>query len=82
MAICIQQNWDREASARLMASVADLAASVRVSSLAFLPDNRVRDYLMARENAPAAAATAAASSMLTEGKRLSSLPEDTACGRQ
>ncbi len=35
MANCIQQNWDREASARLMASVADLAASVRVSSLAF-----------------------------------------------
>lgn len=70
MANCIQQNWDREASARLMASVADLAASVRVSSLAFLPDNRVRDYLMARENAPAAAATAAASSMLTEGKEI------------
>jgi len=70
MANCIQQNWDREVSARLMASVADLAASVRVSSLSFLPDSRVRDYLLARENAPAAAATAAASSMLTEGKEI------------
>ena len=70
LANCIQQNWDREASARLMASVADLAASVKVSRLAFLPDSRVRDYLMARENAPAAAATAAASSMLTEGKEV------------
>jgi hypothetical protein len=70
LANCIQQNWDREASARLMASVEDLAASVRVSSLAFLPDKRVRDYLIARENATAAAATAAASSMLTEGKEI------------
>jgi signal peptidase I len=70
LANCIQQNWDREASARLMASVADLAASVKVSRLAFLPDSRVRDYLMARENAPAAVATTAASSMLTEGKEI------------
>ncbi len=70
LANCIQQNWDREASARLMSSVADLAASVKVSRLSFLPDSRVRDYLMARENAPAAAATAAASSMLTEGKEI------------
>ena len=70
LANCIQQNWDGEASARLMASVADLAATVKVSRLAFLPDSRVRDYLMARENAPAAAATAVASSMLTEGKEI------------
>ena len=68
LANCIQQNWDREASARLMSSVADLAATVKVSRLSFLPDSRVRDYLMARENAPATAAAAAATSMLTEGK--------------
>ena len=70
LANCIQQNWDKDVSARLMSSVADLAASVKVSRLSFLPDSRVRDYLMARENAPAAAATAAASSMLTEGKQI------------
>jgi hypothetical protein len=70
LANCIQQNWDREVSAQLMSSVADLAASVKVSRLAFLPDNRVRDYLMARENAPAGTAAAAASSLLTEGKEI------------
>jgi hypothetical protein len=70
LANCIQQNWDRAASAQLMASVADLASSVKVSRLAFLPDSRVRDYLMARENAPAETASAAASSMLTEGKEI------------
>ncbi len=70
LANCIQQNWDREASAGLMASVADLASSVKVSRLSFLPDSRVRDYLMARENAPAETAAAAASSMLTEGKEI------------
>jgi hypothetical protein len=70
IANCIQQNWDREASVRLMASVADLASSVKVSRLSFLPDNRVRDYLMARENPSAGTAAAAASSMLTEGKEI------------
>ena len=70
LANCIQQNWDREASARLMASVSDLAASIKVSRLAFLPDNRVRDYLMVRENAPAETASAAASSILAEGKEI------------
>jgi signal peptidase I len=71
LANCIQQNWDGEASARLMASVSDLASSIKVSRLAFLPDSRVRDYLMARENAPAETATAAASSLLAEGKEIS-----------
>lgn len=70
LANCIQQNWDRKASEQLMASVADLASSVKVSRLSFLPDSRVRDYLMARENAPAETATATASSMLTEGKEI------------
>jgi hypothetical protein len=70
LANCIQQNWDRKASEHLMASVADLASSVKVSRLSFLPDSRVRDYLMARENTPAETASAAASSMLTEGKEI------------
>lgn len=70
LANCIQQNWDREASEQLISSVADLASSVKVSRLSFLPDSRVRDYLMARENAPAETAAAAASSMLTEGKEI------------
>ncbi len=42
LANCIQQNWDREASERLMTSVADLASSVKVSRLSFLPDSRVQ----------------------------------------
>ena len=70
LANCIQQNWDREASAQLMASVTDLAATVKVSRLSFLPDSRVRDYIVARENAPAGTATAAATSLLTEGKEI------------
>jgi len=70
LANCIQQNWDREASAQLMASVADLASSARVSRLAFMPDSRIRDYLMARGNTHVETATAAASSMLTEGKEV------------
>jgi len=70
LANCIQQNWDREASAQLMASVTDLAATVKVSRLSFLPDSRVRDYIVARENAPAGTATAVATSLLTEGKEI------------
>lgn len=70
LANCIQQNWDGETSARLMASVADLSASVRVSRLAFMPDSRVRDYLMARENAAAATSAAASNSLLAEGKEI------------
>jgi hypothetical protein len=70
VANCIQQNWDREAAGRLMATVGDLASSVKVSRLAFLPDRRVRDYLLARENIPAGTATSAASSMLEEGKEV------------
>lgn len=71
MANCIQQNWDGEASARLMASVSDLASSIKVSRLAFLPDSRVRDYLMARENVSAETTAAAASSLLAEGQEIS-----------
>lgn len=70
IANCIQQNWDRGASVRLMASVADLASSVKVSRLSFLPDSRIRDYLLAREDPSAATKAAAASAMLTEGKEI------------
>ncbi len=70
MANCIQQNWDREAASQLMASVEDLVSSVKISRLQFLPDNSIRDYLMARGNAPAETATATASSLLSEGKQL------------
>ena len=70
LANCIQQNWDSDAAARLAAAVADLASSVKVSRLQFLPDSSVRDYLMARENTPAETATAAALSLLKEGKQV------------
>lgn len=70
MANCIQQNWDRDDTALLAASVADLASSVKISRLQFLPDNSVRDYLMARENTSAETATAAALSLLKEGKQV------------
>jgi len=70
MANCIQQNWDGDATARLVASVTDLASSVKISRLQFLPDSSIRDYLMARENTPAETATAAALSLLEEGKQV------------
>jgi hypothetical protein len=70
LANCIQQNWDSDSTARLAASVADLTSSVKVSRLQFLPDNGIRDYLMARENTPAETATAAALSLLKEGKQV------------
>jgi signal peptidase I len=70
MANCIQQNWDGDATTRLVAAVADLASSVKISRLQFLPDSSIRDYLMARENTPVETATAAALSLLAEGKQV------------
>ncbi len=70
MANCIQQNWDGDATARLVASVTDLASSVKISSLQFLPDNSIHDYLMARENTTAETVTAASLSLLEEGKQV------------
>lgn len=63
---CIQQNWDREAASRLAAAVDDLVSSVRVSRLSFLPDSRVRDYLVARESESSVIAAGAATSLLAE----------------
>jgi hypothetical protein len=70
IANCIQQNWDRDTAARLMASVDDLVSSVKISSLSFMPDDRVRDYLMAHESNAASLTTEAASSLLKEGKQV------------
>jgi hypothetical protein len=50
LANCIQQNWNREMTEQLAATVDDMMASVRVSRLAFVPDRSIRDYLVARES--------------------------------
>ncbi|MCK7538056.1 MAG: S24/S26 family peptidase [Marinilabiliales bacterium] len=67
---CIQQNWNREAASRLAASVEELVASVRISSLAFLPDRSIRDYLAARESDDFVTAAGAASAILAEEKHV------------
>ena len=65
---CIQQNWDREAASRLAAAADDLASSVNVSRLSFLPDVSIRDYLLLRATADKALAAGAVLSMLDEGR--------------
>ncbi len=68
LANCIQQNWDREAASRLAAAADDLASSVRVSRLSFLPDASIRDYLLLRSTADKTLAAGAVLSMLAEGR--------------
>jgi len=68
LANCIQQNWDREAAARLAAAADDLAASVKVSRLSFLPEASIRDYLLLRSTADKTLAAGAVLSMLDEGR--------------
>lgn len=63
---CIQQNWDREAASRLAAAADELAASVKVSRLSFLPDASVRDYLALRQTENKTVAAAAVTAMLGE----------------
>ncbi len=65
---CIQQNWNRAAAVRLAASVEELVAAVRISSLTFLPDRSIRDYLAARESDDFVTAAGAASAILAEEK--------------
>ena len=67
MANCIQQNWDGEAAARLAAAADDLAASVPVSRLSFVPDGSVRDYLLLRITQEKILAAGVLSKMLGEG---------------
>ncbi len=66
MSNCVQQNWDRKAALRLVESAGELAGSVRISRLAFRPDNSIRDYLMARESDSYVTAADAASAILAE----------------
>ena len=70
LANCIQQNWDREAAVRLASSAEDLASSVRVSRLSFLPDGTVRDYLRLRKEEDISVAAEAAEAMLGAGKNI------------
>ena len=70
LANCIQQNWDREAAARLAAAADDLAAAVKVSRLSFLPDGTVRDYLRLRKEEGFSLAADAAAVLLDEGKNI------------
>ncbi|MFZ2286783.1 MAG: hypothetical protein WAV93_07350 [Bacteroidales bacterium] len=65
---CVQQNRDRDAATRLASAVEDLVSSVRVSRLTFLPDGRIRDYLIARESENKVTGAGAATTMLNEGK--------------
>jgi hypothetical protein len=68
LANCIQQNWNREAAARLAAAADDLAASVKVSRLSFLPEASIRDYLLLRSTTDKSIAAGAVLSMLDEGR--------------
>ena len=68
LANCIQQNWDREAAARLAAAADDLASSVRVSRLSFLPEGSIRDYLRLRKEEDISIAAGAAEALLNAGK--------------
>lgn len=63
---CVQQNWDKAAVLQLAASAGELATSVRISRLAFRPDNSIRDYLAARESESHVTAADAASVLLGE----------------
>jgi len=68
LANCIQQNWNREAAARLAAAADDLAAAVKVSRLSFVPDGTIRDYLLLRATTDKDLAAGAVLSMLYEGR--------------
>ena len=70
LANCIQQNWDREAAVRLTAAADDLASSVRVSRLSFLPDGSIRDYLRLRKEEDLSIAAGAAEALLSAGKNI------------
>ena len=66
----IQQNWERGAATRLAASADDLAASVRVSRLSFMPDGSVRDYLLLRAGEERDVAAGAVLTLLDEGRQV------------
>lgn len=66
LANCIQQNWDGKATESLAAAVEDLVSSVPVSTLGFVPDKSVRDYLSIRTDKGMSDASLAARVMLEE----------------
>ena len=70
LANSIQQNWDRVAAARLAAAADDLASSVRVSRLSFLPDGTIREYLRLRKEEEISLAASAAGALLSAGKNI------------
>ncbi|MDM8003651.1 MAG: hypothetical protein QUS66_12225 [Bacteroidota bacterium] len=70
IANCIQQNWDRDAAARLAAAADDLVTAVRVSRLSFLPDGTVRDYLRLRKEEGFSIAAGTAAVLLEEGRNI------------
>jgi hypothetical protein len=67
---CIQHNWDKEAAERLMASVDSLVSAVKVSRLSFVPDDSIREYMLARQSSSFSTTAQAASSLLEEGKEV------------
>jgi hypothetical protein len=70
LANCIQQNWDGRTTGKLAADVADLVSSVAVSSLQFVPDRSVRDYLLIRSDQGMSAAALAARELLQEEREI------------
>lgn len=70
LANCIQQNWDREAAVRLAVAAEELAESVKVSRLSFLPDGSIRDYLRLRREEGFSLAADAVAALLEEGKNI------------
>lgn len=70
MANCIQQNWNSEYTTHLLTVIEDITGKVPVSSLAFLPDTTVCDYLMLRTEEKMSSAAEAAIMLIREGKRV------------
>jgi len=71
LANSIQQNWDRRAAERLAAAAEDLVGSVEVSTLLFVPDSRVRDYLLLRKESALGEAAHLAANLLDDRQQVS-----------
>ena len=71
LANSIQQNWDRGAAERLAAAAEDLVSVVAVSTLQFVPDSSVRDYLFIREGSVMSETARIAAGLLEDKRQVS-----------
>lgn len=71
MANCIQQNWNNKYTAHLLAVIEDITDSVHVSTLSFLPDTTVCDYLLLRKDEKMSSAFEISCSLLSQGQPVS-----------